>query len=545
MKNDLKIIKKQYGEDMMHLCRELFNTILDNSPGVLSSILLETFEPNHFLYTDLLKKSEEVPEIITDFRNYIYSIYQRKVKLAVEVRQEVEDPKTLIKYAGYTLYECKSEADIQRFRKYYAKGEELCTFYGNRLRGCHVYFAVREDADELKRSDFSNPNRQDKYGTSVLSIQFTRDSSHTLSIKNRYNHTADNPDATYSNNLDNIVPGLTQSFAEYYGMKQLLFTSRCFELPGYVRANDGKYYKYNYEIDNVYYCPGNIVINNFEVTKYEKEKYLVMDYFVLDLVNKKFMTYSNDSFPKTIGSISCISIKNENDYKKVIITPDDGEDIIIELNQFNQIVSFKNDNLKEIPDGFLQYVRHLRRISLKQAQIIGEDFLFDSYLKLEISIPNALEIGNQFIINGNVSKIVLPKVKKIGNKFLLYNSSLGSIMFPEVEEIGNDFLMYNNKISDVILPKVRKIGNSFLENDRCLQEIDFPNVLEIGSFFCYGSENIWKVRLPRLQIIGEDAMVSTSNVIQLNIPENAELGVGFLKRNKLIKSRKNIKKKSH
>ena len=127
-----------------------------------------------------------------------------------------------MRQAGYTLYECKSEEDIQKFRKYYTDKEMLCTFTsGNRLRNNYVYFAVKDGADKLKRSDFQNPERQDAYGTSVLSIQFTRDASHTLSIKNRYNHTVDNPDATFSNNLDNIIPGLTNSFAKFYGMRQL------------------------------------------------------------------------------------------------------------------------------------------------------------------------------------------------------------------------------------------------------------------------------------------------------------------------------------
>ena len=66
MNQDLKIIKKQYGEAMMHLCRELFATILDNSPGTLSTILLETYAPNHFLYDDLVVKGNYKNE----FKNY-------------------------------------------------------------------------------------------------------------------------------------------------------------------------------------------------------------------------------------------------------------------------------------------------------------------------------------------------------------------------------------------------------------------------------------------------------------------------------------------
>ena len=49
MVDDLKIIKKQFGEAMMHLCREEFPTILEQ-PGALSNILLSHFSPC-LLYT--------------------------------------------------------------------------------------------------------------------------------------------------------------------------------------------------------------------------------------------------------------------------------------------------------------------------------------------------------------------------------------------------------------------------------------------------------------------------------------------------------------
>ena len=53
-----------------------------------------------------------------------------------------------------------------------------------------------------------------------MSIQFTKDEAHTLSIKNRYNHALleGNPDATYRNNLENIAPGLM----DLYNLIQIL-----------------------------------------------------------------------------------------------------------------------------------------------------------------------------------------------------------------------------------------------------------------------------------------------------------------------------------
>ena len=52
MVDDLKIIKKRYGENMSKLCRELFPTLLESN-GLLSSLMLSKFGDNHFLYDDL------------------------------------------------------------------------------------------------------------------------------------------------------------------------------------------------------------------------------------------------------------------------------------------------------------------------------------------------------------------------------------------------------------------------------------------------------------------------------------------------------------
>ena len=89
------------------------------------------------------------------------------------------------------------------------------------MKSCRVWFAVKKNVDEIKSEDFKKPRREDDYGTSVISIQFSKSKINYLSIKNRYNHTITdvNPDSTYGNNLDNIIVGLTQAFVETYNLK--------------------------------------------------------------------------------------------------------------------------------------------------------------------------------------------------------------------------------------------------------------------------------------------------------------------------------------
>ena len=118
---ELKQIKKKYGEKFMHLCRDLFPTILEKE-GLLSEILGSSFATN----SRTLGEDIQAAGLEAEFKNYVYS----KIDVAAEKEKEVEEktPFQLLEEAGYTLTECTTEEEIQSFKKYYAPGEELCTF---------------------------------------------------------------------------------------------------------------------------------------------------------------------------------------------------------------------------------------------------------------------------------------------------------------------------------------------------------------------------------------------------------------------------------
>ena len=475
MEKDLKWIKKHYGEKFSHLCRELFPTILDTE-GLLPKILENSFLPSRELYDDLTSR-----DLTAEFKNYVYS--QANVENKYGKKTNLS-PEELMDRAGYILYpECQTEKDIQSFRHYYYRGEptpkytggtpayregeELCTFNGGRLNTCRVWFAVRKDVDKIKREDFKNPRREDDYGTSVISIQFTKTKPSTLSIKNRYNHTIHdvNPDATFSNNLDNIIEGLTQAFTDKYNIKLSNKKINPLEIPDYVQAGDGKFYKYNFEIDNVYYCPNNIIIDNGEVKQFNKDKFIVFDNFILDIENKKIINYddkSKDSFPKSVGKIKNIKRIPSKDGLTIQITPEEGELVEIKLDNHNQIVGYSNPNITEI----------------------GDDFLLDNNSLTELNLPNAQQIGDCFLhYNDSLTKLELPNVQQIGDDFLYYNESLKSLELPNVKRIGNSFLRYNESLTELYLPNAQRIGDCFLHFNKSLTKLELPNVKRIGDDF--------------------------------------------------------------
>jgi hypothetical protein len=336
--------------------------------------------------------------------------------------------------------------EVNSFIRYYDKNEILCTFNSNRIEECYIFFAVKKDVDKIRREDFDYPRKEDIYGTSVISIQFTRGLRNIISIKNRYNDTVFCPDSTFSNNLDNIVPGLTISFAKEYNLN-LLGGNTIFELPGYVRASDGKYYKYNYKINNIYYCLNNIIIDNYKVIDIykEKEKYLVIDYFIIDLVNKTIKLYDDklkDSFIDDFNNINNIIItKDKNTKLKIIeVFYDSFKKATIVVDSTNKIIEYHNDYLINVGNRFLSHNKELK--------------VFNT--------PNIEVVGNAFLrCNECLTTLILNKLKRAGNAFLRNNKILELLFAADLEIVGNDFCYHNKTNINLYIPNLINIGNNF------------------------------------------------------------------------------------
>ncbi len=557
MNNELKEIKKIYGEEMMHLCRELFPSILETE-GKLLSILQDHLAPTHSFASDIKNNN-----LSAEFKAWIYSFIDVEED---EVIVSEKTPFELMEEAGYTLYKCNSEEDIQKFKKYYAEGEELCTFNGGRLNRCHVFFAVKKNVDEIKRENFDKPKREDLYGTSVISIQFAKGTANTLSIKNRYNHTVENPDATFSNDLDSIIPGLRSSFSKFYkykidNRKKNSESILLHNLP-YIKANDGKLYRYNLEEDAIYFCENNILIMDGKVIdKFarEKERYLVINDIIVDLKEKKLIQYANEEnvLLKTItdvGKIRNIEIVKNGNGKIVYLFFDADKKIEIEINRNNAIIGYDNpyvtkipeyflftdvylkrinlSNVIEIGNAFLEFNTSLEKIDLPKVEIIADDFLCYNENLVEFNAPNLKEVGEGFLYgNLRLKSVSFPKLKKIGTNFLSQNNVITSVSLPEVRIIEHNFMNSNKKISSINLPKIEKIGDRFLNCNDSLLYLYLPNVIEIGDDFLGYNETLEEFYAPELQSCGECFLDCCKSLKSIYIPKLQNVGDSFISMN--------------
>lgn len=526
---DLKLIKKNYGEKMMHMCREMFPRILEKE-GALSEIMETHFAKNKHLAEDI--ENEDKRE---EFKNFIFSFFDVEKVPIQNITQE--SAIQLLKRAGYTLYpECKTEKDIQPFKKWWTKDEELCTFVGNRLLTCRVWFAVKDNAENLKREDFPIPSRQDEYGTSVISIQFSRSDSQSLSIKNRYNHTVNNPDNTFNSNLDNIIYGLTDAFERDYGVKDKIGIKKTdFELTNYVCAK-GKNYHYNYEVFGRYYCDNNIILDNFNEIKLPSHQMLI-DTYIIDFKEKtinNFETiFNKDCFPKTIGEIENITFNGE----LVKFSVKNGKDVEVRVDERNRIISYKNENLTICGDDFMFSNRLLAEIETPNLIVCGDKFLYSNVNIDNLNLKNLTKSGDYFLqLNSKINKVDLPKLQEVGSFFLNTAEFVNELNLPNLKNCGHYFMTNYQQPKELKLLNLKKCGYYFMANYQQSKEINLPNLEYSDGAFLYYNKSLKSISLPKLKECGEGFLFNNKSLTKLSLPSLERVGARFLWNNNVLEN---------
>lgn len=555
MKNnkDLEIIKDNFGENFMRLCRSLFPSILETE-GLLSKIILDHFAPTRSLVENLEKHTEyyfyEYENIIEDFKEYIFSFVNIQKETPTETTQKT--PEQLLMEAGYILYpECKTEEDIQAFRKYYKEGEKLCTFNGGRLRSCRVWFAVKKDVDAIKRENFEKPERQDEYGTSVISIQFTKGANNILSIKNRYNHSVNNPDATFSNNLDNIIPGLTDAFKKEYGINIIPATQQNLEIPGYILCGDGKYYKWNYEINGHYFCENNILIEqNGKVKKFDKNNFLLFDKYILDFQEKKLYSLTSetqDNFCDIVKDIKKIDVvyeldKNQHktENKIITITPEVGAPVIIKIDKCNRMIEYTNPNIKELPDNCFRGNKFIKKISMPNLEKCGKGCFNCCRSLKEIDVPNLTICDEEcFYKCYELSKINFQKLESCGEKCFYGYEFLTSINLPNLKTCGNSCFSYIfglEKIKMINLPILESCGDECFYDFRTISDISLPELKTCGNNCFKKCSSLITIDLKKLKMCENNCFYNCKLLTTINLPELKTCKDGCFKSCELLKN---------
>jgi len=515
---ELRWIKKHYGESLMHICRSYFAPILEH-PGRLTKILKDFVYPNsRTLGSDLIKN-----DAVHEFVEAIYLKYTDKEEKFITTDK---DPYELLKEAGYTLHECRAEEEIQEYKKYYNDNEVICTIRdGNRLDTSFVFFAVKDNIGDIKRAIPGKETREDEYSTSLLSIQFPKNENTYPVIISRYNHTVENPNNTFGGNLERISPGLTCSFKKLLESRNMELHSATSELRvrNYVILD--KLYKYYFEENGEYYCPGNLVVSAKGMVKLPASSMLVEN-FVIDFKNKTIKPFNNQN--KSAHAFTTFFLNNHIEDMKISKREDGKNEILVYLKdkeepveivvKDNRICGYKNIYLTNLKHEFLSNANKLSEIYVPNVKTIGRQCLASATQIESIDIDKVVTIGSSFL--GRDKKLKSIKAKKLekADDNVFSKAQVKHVAFPKLKRVGHGFMKCNIKCEDAYLPKLWRADTCTFEGALKMKYIYVPKLYEVENCVLEFAGQLVEFHAPILEHTGPNFLKHARSLKVLNCP---------------------------
>jgi hypothetical protein len=564
--NGFDILKKKIGETAAKKVREKIPFALDYPSEFVDFVTVK------------IPAKEDIPFIVDKMGDRLDGLFRIAVDKNIETADaKGKTPEELSKEAGYVFHRTEKPDDVLVFKKDFANGEVLCTYNDveGRMYNNLVFWLRRSEAETvlragdltqeylkeqsegavlwrnyldgkgLKKEDGSydlsdvRASRQDPYGTSSMSVQIGKRGG-DISIKNRYNHSVNNPDATFGNDLNSIVDGLHDAVYNIEGVPKKKQEMR---LPDNIVAdNKGRLFKYDREINDIYISK-NGYVDNGVLYIIDKSTQRMIDNYLIDSKNKTALsvTGSGKSILPNINKITfdkdAIKIQSDNGSLNFTLVGGNIDRLSGDITTVGDKFLHLNESLTSVDlplvtrigEEFLYFNKSLKSINLPLAQAIGEDFLLFNQSLKNIDLPLVQTIGDEFLRRNEIlESINLPQVVIIGRDFLQDNESLKSIDLPFVQMVGGSFLYNNKYLTDINLPKLEIIADNFLVNNQSLRIVNLPRAKGIGNGFLYTNENADEINLPLVKTIGHDFMYVNKFLTKVNLPSVEDIGGDFL-----------------
>ncbi len=423
--------------------------------------------------------------------------------------QEYANPFELLKRAGYDAFYADTLEKQNSIQKYFAKGEELCTFHDEtRFENYHIIHCIKEGADKLKRKDFKGKEqREDEYGTSVISIQILKEGGF-IKICNRYNHQVKSPDNTFGSNPNYIIFGLTEALEKYLNLS----LDGVNEMPDGYTYQNGRIFKFHTEVRNTYIGEG-FCVKVGAVRHFNKDYEVVADMFIFNLRDK--VIYSALPCLHLDESILIDILRDEVEGAKLKLVKKsdgrhsllrDGKDFLtINRGAIEELTLEKdNENMLKLDVGLFS---NLKKLTLKNVKELGYDFLSNNESVEEFIAPR-LEVVQSFFMSGTrLKKVYLPRLRKVGECSFQSNENLEELDLPLLRVVGGESfignnaltklsldsllempelsVMNNDNLKTVSMKSLKYVGHSSFSENQSLEELSLNKVVEAGSSaFC-------------------------------------------------------------
>ncbi|MBQ8250629.1 MAG: hypothetical protein IJY92_01800 [Alphaproteobacteria bacterium] len=420
---------------------------------------------------------ENLPRIVRYAGREVYDLlpYLASLKPSKKERKDfstAEDLFQLAQKAGYRVIYADTLEKQNLIQNLFLPNEELCTFKDSyRFKNYHIFHLIKEGAEKLNRADFyGKEEREDEYGTSVLSIQISKQGGF-IKICNRYNHTVENPDNTFYSNPDAIIDGMTLAIEKFIG--QHIETGGVDVPNGYLNF-DGCLYKYHLESDNIFFGTDFYIKDN-HVHFINKDYQMIVDCFLVDLKENKIKPLHDMSgdgrkvvyFHSTFNHVALILKEMEQ-----------GGRLTRRKENDSDVVLLDGRAILKSKQGVMTYLHLTKPFEYKGNLFCYHDSIEEVYLD-NLEKMDSVELFASFFSCSNLKVLSLPKLKEVSSGSISHLPMLRELDLKNVEKVGRGCLNYLGRVISLELPRLKELDSFSLSHNKFMQSIILKNLKEL------------------------------------------------------------------
>jgi len=538
----LEAIKKKFSEIAAKGVRDFLPIDVLEKKSDLFAFLVEKIPVKSHLATIIQREAT---------RDFLVSEFLSKYGDSEKPKEPetVFTAKELLEKIGYSLSKPTDFKGIFDFAHFYKKGERICTMNNAKARftNNHVFFLTHKNAANIphaKDLDKSNltpewehylkkngvtdingirPQREDPYGTSILSVQIDKRTGTFLRIINRYNHSVTEPDFTFGGDLDKLTPGLEQAIYRAAKFEKPPKRKHVSAIPANILAHDGKIYFYSQEREGVYWGDG-FVYNNGRMTVVDPDSERVVDGYILSLKGTVTPPFTGDSTEPYLEGLKAVAFTKDT----IEVVDKQGKRATLKT-EGGCITSFHSDELTEAGNNFFRYNRTLTSLSAPNLKTAGNFFLFSNESLTSLELQNLTSVGNNFLrCNESLTSLELQSLTSVGRCFLFSNLSLTSLKLQNLTIAGYGFLYSNESLTSLELQNLTIAEDSFLYSNTSLTSLELQNLTIAEDSFLYSNRSLAFLSTPNLTSAGDYVLFSNRSLTSLELQNLTSAGDFFL-----------------
>jgi hypothetical protein len=534
-----KKIKKQNGEKFAQTIRNHHNGLME----------IEELP-------QILRYAGRDPDDVAGLLPYLMTLLNAEER---ELFNKPKDPFELLDKAGYDAFHADTLEKQNSITHYYEPDELLCTFNdAARYEDYHIVHAVKKDADQIQRKHFKGKEeRQDEYGTSVISIQMLKDGGE-ISIKNRYNHTVPYCDNTFSSNPDHIIDGLSSALQSHFNVT---FNAPKNPLPEGFNLVRGHIIKYNMEHENIYYGDQFWTRGGKIYTVDRGRGDAMFDDLLFDnktktlrKIDKKTNGKFHEDFNETYGGNRGLAVDKDGNLRlngDILIGAQNAQIITLNLPGLltmrhdsligaPKLKEFRAPDLIEMGKWCLYEVPQLEFFDAPVLTHMDNHCLHTCGSLTKINIPMLQEMKHHCLNScDQLKRLHAPSLVHMGESCLKTAYSLVKIDIPMLETIDSNSLCWAPKLRKFHAPRlIRMVGNNLNTAD-LLEEFNAKSLVRLGSQSLQSANSLKKFHAHSLEILGNRCLNSVENLKIFFAPQMYKVGSHCLSNAPHIKARFN------